>query len=95
MRSLRADGVSATASSVPIVERLVPDSVVRSVLVRLARLGDASRRLASAIVVLGDGAFGAPRRALAPHHDEAAEVADTLAQAYVLSPMRRCDSHTR
>ncbi len=86
VRSLRADGVSATASSVPIVERLVPDTVVRSVLVRLARLGDASRRLAAAIVVLGDGASVRHAAALAEiTTDEAAGVADTLAQAHVLA----------
>jgi DNA-binding CsgD family transcriptional regulator len=86
VRSLRADGIVATAGSVAMIERLVPASVVQSVLVRLARLGDAAQRLASAVVVLGSGASIRHAAALADLTiDEATRVADALARAHVLA----------
>jgi DNA-binding CsgD family transcriptional regulator len=86
VRSLHADGIAPTASSVPGVERLVPASVLQSVLVRLARLGEAGQRLAAAVAVLGDGAGirnAAALAELAP--GDAEQAADALARAHVLA----------
>jgi DNA-binding CsgD family transcriptional regulator len=80
VRALAAEGVSPTAASVPAVERLVPDSVLRSLLVRVARLPEAMSRLAAAVAVLGDDTPLRHAAALAdldPHQAE--EAADTLA----------------
>jgi DNA-binding CsgD family transcriptional regulator len=92
VRSLHADGIAPTGSSVPAVQRLVPASVVRSVLVRLARLGVPGQRLAAAVAVLGDGAPIRRAAALAELELSVAEqAADTLADAHVLaagSPLR-------
>ncbi|ADB49862.1 helix-turn-helix transcriptional regulator [Conexibacter woesei] len=67
------------------LEQLVPDSVLRSVLVRLARLGQAASRLASAAAVLGDGATLDAAATLAELEPLAAEqAADVLADAGVL-----------
>lgn len=86
VRSLQADGVSPTARSVAEVVRLVPESVLRSVLVRLARLGEHAQRLAVAIAVLGDGAALRHAGALAELDPESAELAaDALAHAHILN----------
>jgi DNA-binding CsgD family transcriptional regulator len=85
VRALRDDGIAPTAGSVAAVERLVPESVLRSVLVRLARLPEAAQRLAGACAVLGDGArlrHAASLAGLAP--EVAEQTADALAAAHVL-----------
>src|SRR6266540_6602784 len=56
LRTLAAEAVPATAASVPIVETTAPDAVMRSVNVRLSRLGDDAQAIAAAVAVLGDGA---------------------------------------
>jgi DNA-binding CsgD family transcriptional regulator len=84
LRSLRADGVTPVAG---VVADLMPDTVLHSVLARLARLPAAAGRLATAVAVLGDGT---PLRRAAAHARmdlEAAErAADTLASAHLLQP---------
>src|SRR6202012_815469 len=50
----RTDEVEPTAGSAARVRSLVPDAVLRSVLVRLNRRGDAAAQLAQAVAVLGD-----------------------------------------
>jgi DNA-binding CsgD family transcriptional regulator len=86
LRSLRADGIPPTVESVPTIERLVPASVVQSVLVRLARLGSSCQRLAGAVAVLGGDAAVRHAAALAELELAAAEqAADRLADAHVLA----------
>jgi DNA-binding CsgD family transcriptional regulator/predicted negative regulator of RcsB-dependent stress response len=86
-RALRADGVVPTATSVAHVERLVPDSVLHSVLVRVARLGDAAQRVAEAVAVLGDGAPLRHAAAIAAlDAPKAEEAADLLARSQILDP---------
>jgi DNA-binding CsgD family transcriptional regulator len=87
VRSLRDDRVAPTAASVPRIERLVPSSVLQSVLVRLARLGEPGRQLAGAVAVLGDGASLRHAAALAGLEvGDAEQAADALGNAHVLAP---------
>lgn len=87
LRTLRADRITPTARSVPRVESLVPDSVLHSVLVRLARLGESCERLAEAVAVLGARASLRHARLLAGLDAAAAETAaDVLAGAHILAP---------
>ncbi|MCW2945288.1 MAG: transcriptional regulator, LuxR family [Actinoallomurus sp.] len=87
LHTLLADGIVPTARSVSRVESLVPDSVLHSVLVRLARLGEPSQRLAEALAVLGDRAWLRQARLLAGLEAEVAEMAaDALAEAHILAP---------
>jgi DNA-binding CsgD family transcriptional regulator len=86
LRALRADGVAPTVGSVSRVRSLVPDSVLRSVLVRLARCGEPAGQLAQAVAVLGDGAVLRQARLLAGLDAESAEhAADALAAAHILA----------
>jgi DNA-binding CsgD family transcriptional regulator len=83
--AIRAEGASPPSAAE--VERAVPESVLRSVLVRLARLGSPATRLASAVAVLGDGATLQLAAALAGLDANSAEqAADTLAAADLLAP---------
>jgi DNA-binding CsgD family transcriptional regulator len=87
IRALGDDQVAPSAGSVAAVERLVPESVVQSVLVRLGRLTAPAQRLAEACAVLGDGSGLRHAATLAGLEPEAAErAADELAAAHVLAP---------
>lgn len=87
LRALRADGIAPTVASAARVRSLIPDSVLRSVLARLARLGEAAGRLARAVAVLGDRALLRQARRLAGLDPEPAEkAADALADAGILAP---------
>ena len=87
VRTLAADGISPAAGSVARVRSLVPDSVLHSVLVRLARLGEHAERLAGAVAVLGDRTTLRQARLLAGLDAEPAErAADALAGAHILDP---------
>lgn len=87
LRALRADGVAPTANAVARVRSLVPDSVLRAVLVRLARLGEPAERLAKAVAVLGDRAPLRHARMLADLEALPAErAADALAGAHIMAP---------
>lgn len=87
LRALRADGIVPAAGSASRVESLVPDSVLHSVLVRLARLGEPAERLAEAVAVLGNRASLRQARLLAGLDGETAEkAADALAVAHILDP---------
>jgi DNA-binding CsgD family transcriptional regulator len=82
-----ADGLAATAESAVQVERLAPESVVRSVILRMAKLPHGAATLAGAISVLGDGALLCHSSALAGLDEETAELAaDALAGAHILLP---------
>jgi DNA-binding NarL/FixJ family response regulator len=86
LRALRADAIAPTAGSVSQVRSLVPDSVLRAVLVRLARLGEAAEQLAKAVAVLGNRAPMRQARLLAGLDPVRAEqAADALASANVLA----------
>jgi len=87
IRALRADGIAPTAGSVSQVRCLVPDSVLRAVLVRLARLGEHAGRLAKAVAVLGNRAPMRQARLLAGLDAAPAErAADALAGAHIMAP---------
>ena len=86
LRALRDDAVAPTAGSVARVRALVPGSVLRAVLVRLARLGEAAEKLAKAVAVLGNRAPIRQARMLAGLDAIGAEqAADLLAGANVLA----------
>lgn len=84
LHSLRADGVPPDAAA---VAALVPDTVLRSVLARVARLPTDTAGLATSAAVLGDGA---PLRRVAAHAGlelvAAERAADELAAACLLRP---------
>jgi DNA-binding CsgD family transcriptional regulator len=85
LRALQADGIRPTEEAADGVAGIVPDSVLRSVLSRLAHLPAPARRLAEAIAVLGDDVPLARAAALARIDPMTAErAADTLAAAYLL-----------
>ncbi|MGH3292868.1 MAG: AAA family ATPase, partial [Trebonia sp.] len=87
LRALRADGIAPTADSVARVRSLVPDSVLRAVLVRLARLGEPAEQLAKAVAVLGNRAPMRQARTLAGLAAMSAEqAADALASAHIMAP---------
>jgi DNA-binding CsgD family transcriptional regulator len=84
-RALRADRIPPTTGSIDRVERLVPSSVLHSMLVRMGRYGDGARRVAAAVAVLGDGTPLRRAAALAElDADEAERAADALAEAEIL-----------
>jgi DNA-binding CsgD family transcriptional regulator len=86
-RALRDDGVVPGAQSVTEVRRLVPTSVLHSVLTRLSRLGNAAERLATAVAVLSDGSVLRHAARLAQLEvPEAEAAADQLAEAGILMP---------
>ncbi|MEV6156832.1 AAA family ATPase [Nonomuraea sp. NPDC052129] len=84
LRSLQADGGVPAADA---VANIVPDTVLRSVLARLARLPADAGRLAASAAVLGDGT---PLRRAAVHAGlelaPAERAADVLAAAHLLRP---------
>lgn len=87
LQTLLADGVVPAAESAGRVRSLIPDSVLYSVLVRLARLGKPAQQLAQAVAVLGDRASLRHARLLADLSAESAEqAADALAGAHIVAP---------
>jgi len=87
LRALRADGIAPTSASVAQVRSLIPDSVLRAVLVRLARLGEPAEMLAKAVAVLGNRAPMRQARLLAGLDAAPAEqAADALASAHIMAP---------
>lgn len=86
LHALRDESVAPTADSVGRVRSLVPDSVLRAVLARLARLGESAETLARAVAVLGGRAPLRQARVLAGLEAIAAEqAADLLAGASILA----------
>ena len=65
LRTAAAEDVAPVAASVPVIERLAPETVTRSVRLRLNRLADGATRLARAVAVLGDRADREQAAALA------------------------------
>jgi DNA-binding CsgD family transcriptional regulator len=86
LRALQANGIEPTAGSAARVRSLVPDSVLHSVLVRLARFGAPAQQLAQAVAVLGDrGTLSQARRLADLDAEQAERAADTLADAHILA----------
>jgi DNA-binding CsgD family transcriptional regulator len=87
VKAAQADGIPATAQGAAEIAGLVPESVLRSVLLRLAQVPGAGPALASAVAILGDAAPLAQAAALAGLDDEKAEqAADALARSRILIP---------
>jgi DNA-binding CsgD family transcriptional regulator len=87
LAALTAEGARGDAAEAEHVREVAPASISRAVLVRLARLPAAARRLAQAVAVLGDDAEPRDAAALAGlEREEAAEAADALTGAGVLEP---------
>src|SRR4051812_21604537 len=86
---LAADGDAGTPEEAAHVREVVPATISRAVLVRLARAPDPARRLAHALAVLGDGAELRLAAELARLPlDDAARAADVLVAAGVLDAGR-------
>jgi DNA-binding CsgD family transcriptional regulator len=86
---LAADGATGAARDAPAVRDVVPATISRAVLVRLAGLAEPARALAAAAAVLGDGADLREAAALAGlERDAAAHAVDDLAAAGVLESGR-------
>ena len=74
LRTLAAEDVAPVAASVTMIQRIAPDAIARSVMLRLSRLSPQVQRLARAVAILGDGAYrdhvaalaGLERREVAP-----------------------------
>lgn len=82
---LRADGVAPTAQAAATVAGMVPDAVLRSVLLRLTRLSPAAAALAQAAAVLGPDAPLRVGAALAQlGAEEVAAAGDVLVAASIL-----------
>ena len=87
LRTLAAEDVTPVAASVPVVERLAPDAVTRSVRLRLGRLPAEAARLARVVAVLGDRAERDQAAALAElERREIAPAAAALARVDLLRP---------
>lgn len=82
---LDRQGVEPAAGAAPALEHLAPESVLRAILVRLARLSPAATTLAQALGVLGDEA-ALPHAAVLAGVDEetASRLADELARAGIV-----------
>jgi class 3 adenylate cyclase/tetratricopeptide (TPR) repeat protein len=84
--ALHGEGLAPTAANAARVHEIGPESVTRAVALRLSRLPEESRRLATAAAVLGDGSDlrdVAPLAELDDHH-LASLAATTLARADLL-----------
>jgi class 3 adenylate cyclase/DNA-binding CsgD family transcriptional regulator len=87
LRTLAGEDVAPVAASVPVVERLAPDAVTRSVRLRLGRLPAEPARLARAVAVLGDRAEREQAAALAElERRQIAPAAAALARVDLLRP---------
>jgi DNA-binding CsgD family transcriptional regulator len=87
--ALERDAVPATAASAERVRGLGPETVSRSVLLRIARLPGGAEALGRAVAVLGAGAELRHAAALAELDEQAAaEAADGLSSTGILVPGR-------
>jgi DNA-binding SARP family transcriptional activator/DNA-binding NarL/FixJ family response regulator len=85
--TLARQGVEPTEASVPLVRELVPESVARSLAVRLGRLPEPARALARAVAVLGSPSTSSEAAELAElEAREAARAAAALAADAILVP---------
>src|SRR5581483_10055960 len=87
LAQLRRDGTAPSAEHAADVARTTPETVARTILLRLSRLPEPARQLASAAAVLGDPARLADAASLAGIAlDDAARAADALAAEEILDP---------
>jgi DNA-binding CsgD family transcriptional regulator len=85
LTALEADGIEPVAANAELVRRIGPTAVSRSVLLRIARLGDEPRSVARAVAVLGESAELPTIGALAELDEESvATAASKLARSEVL-----------
>ena len=85
--TLAREGVEPTDASVAMVREFVPDSVTRSLALRLGRLTDAAGALARSLAILGSGSTLHEAAGLAELEDrEAASAAAALAAVAILAP---------
>jgi DNA-binding SARP family transcriptional activator/DNA-binding CsgD family transcriptional regulator len=85
--TLAREGVEPTEASVSLLREFVPESVTRSLALRLGRLPDAARALARAVAVLGSASTLHEAAALAElERPEAARAAAALAAVAILAP---------
>ncbi len=83
---LASDGIDPTAARAPEVARITSGTVRRSVLLRLSRFGPDARKLASAVAALGESGLNETATVAGVDADAAANLADALAGAGILSP---------
>ena len=89
LEALRQDGIEPTAAAAAQVRAVGPQTVARSLLLRLARLPASVERLAHAVAVFGVGAELAPAAELAELSPETArDAADVLASVSIFGPSR-------
>jgi DNA-binding CsgD family transcriptional regulator len=89
VRALEADGVALSTALPAQITQLSPQTVSRSLLLRLGRLPDGAARVARAVAVLAGEAEAQHAAALAGLDDAAAgAAADALAAAHILAPSR-------
>ena len=87
LKAAQADGIPATARGAAEIAGLVPESVLHSVLLRLARVPGEGPTVAAAVAILGDTASLAQVTALSGLDEETAEqAADDLARSRILLP---------
>jgi len=87
LRTLAAEDVSPVAASIPVIERLAPDAVTRSVRLRLGRLSAEAAQLARSVAVLGDRAEQEQAAALAAlERRQVASAAAALARVDLFHP---------
>lgn len=85
LRALRNEGQLSSGQLAPRAATLVPEAVIRTLRVRVGRLGQPARALARAVVVLGDDVPLRHAAALAELDvDAGAAAADSLAQVEIL-----------
>jgi DNA-binding CsgD family transcriptional regulator len=85
--ALARDGVEPVAASAALVRELVPDTVARSLMLRMARLPQAAVALARAVAVVGTGAALHDVAVLGELDDgDAARAAASLAAVAILGP---------
>lgn len=89
LNALKADGVAPTADAAHTLHGLGPETMSRSLLLRLVRLPAGCSELARAVAVLGARAEAGHAAALAGIEPEAVgEAADALAAVEILAPGR-------
>ena len=87
LRAAAVDGIEPTRQHASAVQRLGPTEVARSILIRLAGLGDEARRLANAAAVLGpDAALRHCAQLSGLRIEQALAAWDALTRAEILEP---------
>ena len=89
LRELRTEGLEPGDATATGISSMAPETVSRSVIVRLARLSEPARGLARALAVLGDRTDLATAALLAGlSHEESAALGDALARIDIIQAGR-------